>query len=178
MATGINVVPVVFSALGIKTTEFKTKQEILEMFNTIESYIGILEDAKKDVRAKMFEVAENKGEKDEKGSSFIRLPNGMGWKKEARNPAPVVNYEEAMALLKRKGLNHRITLKKEIDEAKMDRVISLLENTAPEFVVKQEIVEDSDIEQAFIQQELTDEEFSSIVVKGQPTYALKMIKPK
>lgn len=176
--TTINMTPVVHSALGIKTEGFKTKEELLEMFMTIGNYMGILEEAQKTLRAKMFEVADKKGEHDEKGSSFIKMANGFGWKKEARNPAPQINYEGAMALMKGKGLNHRITIKKTIIEDKMDRVISLLENTAPEFVNNEEIVEDDDIEQAFIQQEISDEEFSSIVTKGAPTYALKMIKPK
>jgi hypothetical protein len=178
MTATVNLTPIVYAALGIKVDGFKTKQEILDMFNLLKAHEEIIKDAQSKLRDKMFEVAEKAGEKDEKGSTFMRLPNGLGWKKEARNPAPVVNYEAAMELMRKKGLNHRITLKKTIDEAKMDRVISLLENTAPDFVTKQEVVEDEDIEKAFIEQEITDAEFSSIVTKGQPTYALKMIVPK
>lgn len=174
----VNITPVVHNALGIKTEGFKKKEEILDMFNTIEEYIAVLEDAKKAVRAKMFSVADKSEEKDDKGSAYIRLANGFGWKKEARNPAPKVNYEKALELFKSKKLTHRITIKKTIEEDKMERAISILESTAPDFVKKQEVIEDSEIETAFIQGEITDGELSSVVEKGEVTYALKMIKPK
>lgn len=175
----MDIKPVVYAALGLTRIDTLDSQDkILEQFRAVKGYIELLEDYQKGLRIKMFEVAEQVGDKDEKGSSFVKMDNGFGWKKEARTPAPKVIPEKALDLMKYKGLNHRITIQKDIVEEQKDRVISLLENTAPELVKHTEIVNDSDLETAFINQEISDAELKGVIEQGTTTYALKMIEPK
>lgn len=169
--------PVVYAALGLKG-DVQDSKGLLEQLRSVNAYMEILEEYKKQLRVKMFEVAESEGTHDEKGSSYMKFDNGFGWKKEARTPQPKVDKEKALDLMKYKGLNHRITVVKDIVEEQKDRVISLLENTAPELVVTSEIVDDSDLETAFINQEITDSELKSVITQGETSYALKMIEPK
>lgn len=166
----------VLSVLGIETdVESLDIQGVFKNLARIKALMEILNEHEKSLRDKAFRLAEERGEMDEKGSMIVRLPDGNWFKKEARTSVEV-NREEAVELFKRKNLVHR--LKPDLSTIDSREVYAILKKVKPDLVKDiTYTVDDIEIEQAFYNGEITEQELENII-KKKVSYALKLSKKK
>lgn len=159
----------VLSVLGIATeVDNLTQAEIFQNLRRVEDLLTVLGDHKQVLRDKAFEVAEKQGEADDKGSYFIKLPDGNWFKKEARTSVKL-KVEDAVSLFQERGLNDR--LHRDVTQIDPD----ILEQNLPTHVLEMAPfkVTEADVEQAFYAGDITDEELQGLVERN-TTYALKL----
>jgi hypothetical protein len=162
----------VLSVLGIETDiENLNTDDIFKNLRRIKELGEVLKNHEKVLRDKAFESAEQVGEQDDKGSFFVRLANGDWYKKEARTSVKV-KTDEAVSLLAQKGLNDRLT--PVLNDLDPKVVYNTLREVNPALVQGIEFtVNDAELEQAYYQGEISDEELQSLVERT-ITYALKL----
>lgn len=162
----------VLSVLGIETEiDNLGTEEIFRNLRRIKELSDVLKNHEKLLRDKAFETAEKVGEQDDKGSFFVRLPNGDWFKKEARTSIKI-KTDEAVSLLAQKGLNDRLT--PVLDDLDPRVVYNTIKEVNPAMVQGIKFtVDDSELEQAYYQGEISDEELQALVERT-VTYALKL----
>ena len=162
----------VLSVLGIETEiDNLGTEEIFRNLRRIKELSDVLKNHEKLLRDKAFETAEKVGEQDDKGSFFVRLPNGDWFKKEARTSIKI-KTDEAVSLLAQKGLNDRLT--PVLDDLDPRVVYNTIKEVNPAMVQGIKFtVDDSELEQAYYQGEISDEELQALVER-KVTYALKL----
>lgn len=166
----------VLNVLGIDTEINDLSPEgIYRNLRRLKDLKDVLDEHEKILREKAFETAEKVGKQDDKGSYIVKLPDGTWFKKEARTSVKV-KKDEAVELLEKKGLEHRLT--PVLDSLDLREVYSVIKNAAPDLAKDVTFtVEDAELEQAFYQGEITDEELQNLVER-KVTFALKLKSTK
>ena len=162
----------VLSVLGIAVdVDDLSSEEIFKNLRRLKELGEVIKKHEKVLREKAFETAEKEGEQDDKGSFFVRLPSGEWFKKEARTSVKV-KTDEAVNLLAQKGLNDRLT--PVLDDIDPRVIYENIKRINPALVQGITFtVDDSELEQAYYQGEITDQELQSLVNRT-VTYALKL----
>ena len=164
----------ILSVLGLATDELEklSKEEIYRNLSRTKELGDVLKNYEKELRDIAFSAAELVGDKDDKGSYFVRLPDGTWFKKEARTSVKV-KTEEAITLFKEKGLDNRLSY----DISALDPN-DIVEYLPPHLMADTSFtIKDEDVEQAFYAGEITDTELQELVERN-VTYALKIGKKK
>lgn len=132
----------------------------------IEEYVSLL-------RERLFELAVKYGVSDDKGSSTVMFTDGKWFKKEARTSVSI-DKDKLRELANQKGLN----LIKYIPKIKKDceeEALAILATHYGELMELDEVVDESELQQAYMDGAIDDDEFGSIVSK-KVNYALKKSK--
>lgn len=159
----------VLSVLGIATeTDNLTQGEVFSNLRRVEDLLTVLEDQKKLLRLKAFEVAEKEGVADDKGSFLVKLPDGNWYKKEARTSVKL-KVEDAVSLFQSRGLEER--LQRDVLQIDPDILIQSLPSNI--LAMAPYKVTEADVEQSFYAGEITDEELQGLVERT-TVYALKL----
>ena len=164
----------ILSVLGLATENLEklSKEEIFKNLSRAKELGDVLKSYEKDLRDIAFSAAELVGERDDKGSMFVRLPDGSWFKKEARTSVKV-KTDEALALFKERGLDNRLTY--DISALDPNDIVDYL---PPHLMADTTFtVKDEDVEQAYYAGEISDEELQDLVERS-VTYALKLSKKK
>lgn len=164
----------ILSVLGLATDELEklSKEEIYRNLSRAKELGDVLKTYEKELRDIAFSAAVLVGEQDDKGSYFVRLPDGSWFKKEARTSVKV-KTEEAIALFRDKGLDTRLSY--DISALDPNDIVEFL---PPHLMADTTFtVKDEDVEQAYYAGEITDEEIQNLVERN-VTYALKIGKKK
>lgn len=157
----------VLSVLGLDTdVENLSASDLYKNLRRVKAMQEILKAYHERLRVAAFRKAEEIGEQDDKGSYFVKLPDGNWFKKEARTSVKV-DKDKAVELFKEKGLENRLT--RDISVLTPKDVIKYL----PGHVIEElpYDVLDEDIHEAYYAGELSDDELQAIV-KRKITYAL------
>lgn len=154
-----------------------TKEEMGEVFRRFREVKKAISDYEKStLKPLFFKGAESFGTVTKNGGYRVELEDGYGWEKQARVKV-TVDEEKALQLLKEKNLLEYIEQRKYIHEEKMDLVIKFLEQSGREDLIEvEEHVPESYLEQAYLNEQITDSELGSII-KRKVTYALVEVKP-
>ena len=157
-------------------SDISDPKKAYELYMKADEYSDFLDDYKKMMREKMFELAEQLGEEDDKGSHKLRFEDGTGFKKEARHYVSI-DDDRALELAEEKGIN---ISDKEL-KAKgqyVEELIEVIEEQLPDLAdlvdIKEKINEDY-LEEAYLNGDITEQEFSELVNK-EIRYALRKYK--
>lgn len=169
---------VLLSVMGVTIGEEMTTEKIAEVFNNFKEAKKILDDyEKKTLKPFLFESAEKLGSKTESGGNKVVLADGTGWEKQARVSVSV-DEEKAVELMEEKNLFEFVDTEEYICAEDMESVIALLKaSNRGDLIPEHKSVAHSSLEQAFLQEKITDDELGSLVNRA-TTYALVQIKPK
>lgn len=169
----------ILEALGLKVEGKElSAEEIGKVFKDFKEAKKVLDDyEKKTLKPYFFSGAENFGEETESGGHKVVLPDGTGWEKQARVSVSV-NNEASLELMKQKKLYEHITRDEFVSDENMEAVVNFLKSEGRgDLLTVEESVNQSDLEQAYLNGNVTDEELSELITR-KVTYALVEIKPK
>jgi hypothetical protein len=163
--------------LNIKGKEL-TAEEIGEVFKNFKDIKKTLDDyEKKELKPYFFEGAEQFGTRTDSGGHRVVLPDGTGWEKQARVSVSV-DQEKAVELMADKKLHEYIEKEDFIPAENLEKVINIIKAEGREDLLKtKESVEESSLEQAYLNKQITDDELSELITR-KVTYALVAVKPE
>ena len=160
--------------LGIdpEVLETDSPEEALDTYLKVEDIKDTLDDFRKELRLRMFDIAEDCVEPDEKGSYKLRFADGRGFKKEARTRV-TVDKDKVKDLSESKGIKLTKEKPKLADNLDLqEKAFEVLKEEYPEAIEIEEEVDEQELEQAFYNGEITEEEFEE-VVNRKTNYALR-----
>lgn len=152
--------------------EVKTTTDAYEQFRKLKEINKMLSDKEKELRKDLFDLAEKKGEADEKGSYKVEFEDGTGYQKQARKSMKL-KVEDTIKYLKDNNIDGVLEVKKIIpkDEEKLNELMDFLEEKFPEYLEEKEEVNESYLEQSVLEGKIPMKDFESLVEK-KVTYAL------
>ena len=165
--------------LGLdKLEDAQDKEQVYDIFKSFKEAKAVLDEfEKKTLKPKLFTFAEKFGLQTENGGNQVKLTDGTGWERQARNSVSV-NQDLAVGLMEDKNLFELVDIEKTIPEENMETAIRLLEGIDRHDLIKiNKTVSYESLEQAFLNEKITDDELGSIISR-KTTYALVEIKAK
>lgn len=167
----------VLSILGISPDigDLEEPRKAYENYMKADRISKIVKEYKKELRLKMFDIAEKTVDPDEKGSYKVRFEDGAGFKKEARTRV-TINEDKAKELAEKKGIDITRPQPKPTRQLTKEEAEELEQKFAGAFDIEEKVDENL-LEQAYLNGELSDDEFEELVNK-KVNYALRKYKPK
>lgn len=167
----------ILDILGIRPDieNIDDSREAYDNFMLAENISSIVAKYKKELREKMFLIATEEVKPDKKGSYIIRFDDGSGFKKEARVSLSI-DKDKAIELAGKKGLNilkDKLTHKRSLSKLEVTNLVK----EYPDIFEIESKLDEGLLEQAYINEEITDEEFENIVNR-KVNYALRKYKAK
>lgn len=167
----------ILEALGLKVDGKELSvEEIGKVFKDFKETKKVLDDYEKKVlKPYFFTGAESFGTQTDNGGHKVVLDDGTGWEKQARVSVKV-DQEKAVGLMTEKRLVEYIDKKEYITEEDMEKAVNVLKSVERfDLIASEESVSDSSLEQAYLNQQISDEELSELVTR-KTTFALVEVK--
>ena len=158
--------------LDINTLNSDNTKTVFDELLKTEEILAIIDDYKKHIRTRLFELAESYGEKDEKGSFTVELPDGSWFKKEARTSVNL-NVDKILEMDKVKNYPFvKGGIELVVPKAQLEEIAGALKqqyNIEPEY---QYSIDEDELYQAYLEDIISDDEFKEMLDK-KVTFALK-----
>jgi len=165
---------------GFATTS-DDPQKVYEEYRKVEKTLKALKDVENGFKDRLKELAEHKGVLDEKGSYTYTLPNGRWFKKEARTTVSI-DKDKVLELDSKKRFSFvkpRFEVTADRDkEGIVDELVEMISRAYDDEIVeivRDQVICENEIEEAYEKGELTDEDMREII-KRSISYALTKAK--